>query len=330
MRRGLTVDEDMDAVPGGESGMKAGVPKWRRMAVNSDGERRNRVAARMRCPIAVVVLSLGSLAMAQVPYRTAAGEMLLVESAAAARVAEKVRAGAPGVLVEVFVKPGETVRKGQVLGHMELESTKLQLDLAEHALNGLANVEAAQAQAEAWTVTREETEEAVRKRRVDRTRLDWALAMEKVHRANHQAQLDAEKTQLIQYEYWKDQYEKRFFRAPVDGVVTEVMCEVAQPLGVAAHVFTVSNESVYSIPVVVPAPLAGAALPSATLPVRAADGKSVAKGQVDTVTDDPRGAGHKIIRLLVKAADFPAAIRPKLIGMKFDVLMPELADGSTE
>ena len=55
-------------------------------------------------------------------------------------------------------------------------------------------------QAEAWTVAREETEEAVRRRKMDESRLDWAVAMEKMYHANYERQLDAEKTQQIQYE----------------------------------------------------------------------------------------------------------------------------------
>jgi multidrug efflux pump subunit AcrA (membrane-fusion protein) len=271
-----------------------------------------------------------SVAFGQIPYRAAAGEMTLVESAGAARVAEKVRAEAAGTMMAVFVKPGEMVSKGQVLGHLDLDAAKLQLDLAEHTLHAKSNVEAARCQAEAWTVAREETAEAVRKRKVEKTRLDWASAMESYYQAQHQVQLDAEGAQLIQHDYWKSQYEKRFLRAPVDGVVTEVLADVGKKIELGAHVFTVSNENVYSIPVVVPAMLAEAAVPSQSLPVRASDGKSVSKAMVDSVIDDPRGAGKKIIRLLVKAADFPATIRPKLMGMKFDVLLPELADGSTE
>jgi multidrug efflux pump subunit AcrA (membrane-fusion protein) len=302
------------------------------MAVMKTAQR-VQAARRARGILPAAVLTLGSLSSAgfgQVPYRTPTGEMTMVESAGAARVAEKIRAESAGTMMGVFVKPGEMVTKGQVLGHLDLDTTKLQLDLAEHALHAKANVEAARCQAEAWTVAREETAEAVRKRKAEKTRLDWASAMESFYKAQHEVQLDLEGSQLIQHDYWKSQYEKRFLRAPVDGVVTEVLADVGKAVGLGAHVFTVSNEQVYSIPVVVPAMLAEGTTPSQSLPVRASDGKSVTKARVDSVIDDPRGAGHKIIRLLVKAADFPATIRPKLMGMKFDVLLPELADGSTE
>lgn len=268
-------------------------------------------------------------ASAQIPYQTQSGEMVLFESAGASRVVEKVRSGTQGVMFSVFVKPGEIVRKGQVLGHTELDATKLQLDLARNAMESKANVEAAQSQAEAWTVAREETEESVRRRKMQDSRLEWALAMEKMYRANYELQLDTENTQQIQYDYWKEQYDKRFFRAPVDGVVSEVLVEAGKPVNFATHVFTISNENTYALPVNVPSQIADAAVPNKTLPVRSADGKSVSRALVDSVMDDPCAAGRKIIKLLVKAADFPVATRTKLIGMKFDVLLPQVAQDST-
>jgi len=149
--------------------------------------------------------------------------------------------------------------------------------------------------------------------------------MEKMYRANYEVQLEAENVQEIQYQYWKQQYEKRFFRAPVSGVVSEVAVEVGKLVNFATHLFTISNENTFALPISVPAPLAKAVVPNDRLPIRSADGKSVNRALVDSVCDDPRATGAKIIRLLVQAADFPATLRPKLIGMKFDVLLPQVA-----
>jgi multidrug efflux pump subunit AcrA (membrane-fusion protein) len=212
-----------------------------------------------------------------------------------------------------------------LLGNLELDAAKLQLDLARHTMNSKANVESAKSQADAWTVTREETEESVRRRDANKSRLDWAEAMEKMYHANYEGQLDAETMQQIQYNYCKEQYEKRFFRAPVEGVVSEVAVEVGKPVNYATHVFTISNETTYALPVSVPAEIAGAAVPDESLPVRSADGRNVSRAKVDNVTDDPKSAGNKIIRLLIQAADFPAGMRSKLMGMKFDVLLPQVA-----
>ena len=252
-----------------------------------------------------------------------AGEMVMVESAAATQVVESVRAAMPGVMVEMFVKVGDLVQKDQILGHTELEATKLQLDLAKQAMDAKANVKAASSQAAAWTITREETQLAVRRRKADGSRLDWALAMEKMYQGTYEAQLEAEHIQEIQYAYWKSQYERRFLRAPVDGVVTEVLVEVGKPVNYATHVLTVSNENAFAVPVSVPAPMAAGAQPNQTVAVRAADGKSVTHAKVNSIMDDPRSAGRKIIQLLVQAADFPLATRLQLKGMKFDVLLSQ-------
>lgn len=269
-------------------------------------------------------------ALAQTPEQMLPGETLLCESTAASRSAEKVRSPVQGVMFAVFVKPGDAVRKGQLLGHLELDATKLQLDLAKQAFDSKSDIEAAEGHAEAWRVSREETEEAVRRRKMEESRLNWAIAMEKRYRGTYEMQLDLEKTQEIQYEYWKSQYEKRFFRAPMDGTVTEVIVDVGKPVAIAAHVFTINNNNSYLLPVTIPAQIAESAVPNKSIPVRSTVGKAVSHAVVDSVTDDPSSPGKKIVQLLIKADDFPPALRPKLKGMKFDVLMPQTTGESTE
>lgn len=247
-------------------------------------------------------------------------DRLIVESGAGGKVIERVRAGAPGTVVEVFVSPGQLVKQGQLLAHTELDATKLQLDLAQAALEAKGNVEATEGQAEAWTVTREETEEAVRRRKADKTRLAWAEAMEKMHRGNHQVQLDIERAQEIQFAHWKDQYEKRFFRAPVDGVVTEVLVAPGKSVGIAAHAFTVRNDNLLSVPVTVPNQIASRVAVGETLPVRPLKQNASTRATVGGVTDCLGRPGEKTVRLLLPVDSLPAAFRPKLVGSKFEVL----------
>ena len=273
--------------------------------------------------LAILGALLPPAAEAQRIYRSKLSDKVIVESGTAAQVSEKVRAGAPGVLVEVFVRVGETVKKGQVLGHTELAATKYQLDMAREALANESALQAAKGHADAWVATRLETEDALRKRKVDKTRLDWATGMEQYHRGNYEAQLEQKKVQRIQYDYWKDQYEARYFRAPVDGVVTEVLLDVGKSVTYATHVFTIANEESYMVPVTVPAEFAAAAIPDTTLPIRLSNGTHVARGLIDRVVDDPKAPGKKIITLLVNHKDFPASISGNLSGAKFDVLLPQ-------
>jgi len=270
-----------------------------------------------------------SAAIAQGLNHESPGQTLLCESTATALSAEKVRSPVQGVMFAVFVKPGDAVRKGQLLGHLDIDSTKLQRDMAKQALDSKSNIEAAQGHAEAWTVSRQETEEAVRRRKMEESRLNWAIAMEKMYRGTYEMQVDAEKSQEIQYEYWNDQYEKRFFRAPMDGTVAEVIIDVGKPVSTASHVFTISNNNSYLLPVTIPAQVAKAVSSNQHVPVRSTVGKAVGNAVVDSVTDDPASPGSKIVKLLIKADDFPPALRPKLKGMKFDVLMPQTSGEST-
>jgi multidrug resistance efflux pump len=132
--------------------------------------------------LAAIVLSAGMLyghAFAQGMQRSSSGGKIILESGEASRVSEKVRAAAPGFLMAVFVKAGDTVKKGQVLGHMELAPTKYQFDLARQTMENKASLRAYKALAEAWTATREETEQAVRRRTVNEARLEWASNMER-------------------------------------------------------------------------------------------------------------------------------------------------------
>ena len=270
-----------------------------------------------------------SVATAQTIDRPPPAGVIACKSAGASLVAGQVRSAAPGTVMEVFVKVGDTVKKGQVLGHTELDATKLQLDLAEHALLDKSNVDSTEGQAEAWKVTREETEDAVRRHKAEKSRLKWALGMEKMFRGTYEAQVSAEGVQQIQYDYWKAQYEKRFFRAPVDGVVSAVLAEVGKAVSYATPVFTIDNDDTYAVPVSVPAPLVNAAVSHGWLTVRSADGKTVSRAMVDSVTDDPAGADRKIIKLLIHAVDLPVLARENLTGMKFDVLLPQVAQAAS-
>ena len=275
-------------------------------------------------PVAILVVlqSLGAVS-AESPLHRLSGDKVIVESGKAAKATEKVRAAAPGTLVGLFVKKGDAVQKGQLLGHTELEPTKYQLDLAKLALENTATLDALEGQANAWAATRIETEEAVRKRKAEKSRLDWAIGMEKFHRSNYEAKLEQKKTERMQFDYWTRQYEARFMRAPMDGVVSEVLADIGKPLGYATHVFTVVNKDSYIVPVSVPAELTRNITTSSRLPVRSTSGGHVAQGSVNDISDDPSSPGMKLIRLLLNQDDFPPQMASNLSGMKFDVLLPQ-------
>ncbi len=272
----------------------------------------------------VLLTGLSTLhAMGQGSARTRSNQNITVESGDAYGIVEHLRASAPGVLVSLRVKQGETVKKGQILGNIDLDATVFQLDLARHAVLNNSTLEAMKAQFNAYTAIREETEIAVRKRRAEPTRLQWAISMEQFHENNYKAQIQQKKLQQIQYEHWSKQYENRIFRAPVDGVVSEIRFALGQNIGIAAHVFTITNEDACMIPVEVPEEVAAGVTDGAEVPIRSVKGLYVAHGTVDAISDSPSGAKKKLIRLLVRRCDFPTAAAGKLLGSRFSVLLPQ-------
>jgi hypothetical protein len=137
------------------------------------------------------------------------------------------------------------------------------------------------------------------------------------------------KIQRLNYEYWQQQYEARFFRAPVDGVVTEVLLDVGKKIDCGTHVFTVGNDESYIVPVELPREFAATVSAGTGLPVRSLNGGDVARGLVEEILDDPKKAGGKIIRLLLRRSDFTSEGGSNLAGSKFDVLLPQSGKSTT-
>jgi biotin carboxyl carrier protein len=259
----------------------------------------------------------------EAPILPTADALLRFESGAAARVIEKVRANRPGTVIEVFAKVGDTVKKGQVLGHTELDAVKMSKDMAQATMEAQGNVDEKFWQQKAWTIQREEAEEAVKRRQVPKSRLEWATSMEKMYEAMYRAQLEAEDLQKIQYEFYTQEYDARFFRAPVEGVVSEFLVAPGQGVNFATHVATVKNDAQLSVPVTLPVSLADSAMRAGTLLVRSPNGRAMIRAVVDSMVDDPAAPGErKIAKLLINEADLPSIPGQKTEGVKFDVFVP--------
>lgn len=275
------------------------------------------------CVITSIVCLFPATGGAQMRGRRGFDEKVIIESGPAAKVDGKVRAAFPGTMMELYVKVGDEVKKGQVLGHTELAATKYQLDLALFAMQHNASVKATAGQAAAWTATREETEEAVRKHKMEKSRLEWASGMEKFYRGAYEAQVEQTEVERINYEYWQSQYEGRFFRAPMDGVVSQVLVDIGKQVSYGTHAFTIENEDLYVIPVSVPAALAENVTVKGKLPIRSSANGQVMNGTVESIEDDPSAPANKKVRLLVSEKDTLSGDHPNLTGTKFDVLLPQ-------
>lgn len=202
------------------------------------------------CVIAVI-LSVVTSAGAEPGGATQPTAVARAGTGVAEPAGEVVRAKRAGTVVALMVKPGDVVSKDQVMGHTELDAAKLNVDTARANLDATGTLDQMFWQYQAFTVAREETEDAVRKHTVAKSRLQYAINMEKWAKSQFEAQQDLKKVQKIQFEYHQNEYDARFFHAPADGVVTAVKVAVGQAVGIGTVVITVSNESAAPVPATV-------------------------------------------------------------------------------
>ncbi len=247
-----------------------------------------------------------------------------VESGAAEQTSEIVRVKRAGTVVALFVKAGDTVKKGQVMGHTELDQAKLNMDTAATNLNAEGALNQMYWQHQAMIHSRADAETNARKRLISESRLQQAISMEKWAEGQYQVQKDLKKVQKIHYNHYKSEYDSRIFRAPFDGVVKEVKVTLAQSVGLAYHAFTITNDTYWSVPVSLSESSAKAAVQAGRIPLRAKSGGATIWGTVAGVSDQFTAAGmSKIVRLLVDKNDLKghqAKVVPQ--DLKFDIIVP--------
>ena len=141
-------------------------------------------------------------------------------------------AAVPGAVVEVTVKPGAAVKKGDVL--VRLDSRLEELEVARRRQQAESQVEIEAAKARVATLKTDldgtrrlfETTQSVSKDDLDKKELEFRLAEAEL------SQLAvAEERERIECEMAEAQLEKRAVRAPFDGIVTRVEIEEGEVCG---------------------------------------------------------------------------------------------------
>lgn len=251
------------------------------------------------------------------------GSAIRVESGLAHDAVQTVRAQRAGTLVALFVKVGDTVAKDQVLGHLDLSQARLNLETSKANLEGTGTLDQMFWQHQAAITARKEVELAVRKRTAAKSRLEHAVNMENYAEGQYQAQRDLKAVQRIHYEHYRREYENCFLRSPIEGTVKEVKVAVGQGVGVAAHVFTISNGSKVEVLVTVPVAAAEAALRAGRLPMRPKAGGATVWANVAGVDPPPEpNAPTRTLRLLADRSDAEAGGPGGAVPTAFDVMVP--------
>lgn len=270
----------------------------------------------------VLCLALPYSSDAQTSRRQAADivpKMKVFSSGESSGVIEKIRTQAPGTIVRVHVTKGQQVRRGTLLAELDSDNHRHQLEIARQNMEARGNVRRLESILAARRSELNDAEEQFRKRTITRNRLSQVENMVDAAQAELDMALEAKKIAQANYEHALDQYEKRFIRSPVDGVVEEVLVTEGQPVGYAAHVCTVANPQAAIFTVSVPAELAEALRQLDSVLVRRSGQKEFINASILNMTEDPASPGvNQLLTIIVNSAhDSPNSASPG----KYDLLV---------
>ena len=257
------------------------------------------------------------------PYATISSGKIDVEGGVV-----EVAARSPGVIREVMVQEGDTVRKGQILARQEDDEFVLAADSARAAV-AQAQSQLALTQVNLTTAQREYTrlEQLAAAKLVSQQQLDQArdaIAASQAQLAVLQAAVQTSRAQLAEAEYHKD---LTIIRAPMDG---KIIRRYANP-GAGASTLNVSNmfDLEPAIPHIVRAEIVESAIPDVRVGQEAeivpeADPSKLAVGHVIRIaatfgarklkSDSANEASdERVVEVVVSANDTPFLIGQRVL-----------------
>lgn len=151
-----------------------------------------------------------------------------------------VAAPEPGILVDILVKEGETVERGQVVAMLDIDVLEAELAIADRAARSFGSLNSARAEHRLRNERFEQLSElhvkgVARKEEVDRAAADLEIA--KAQLASAQDQLAIRK---LEHAKIKAQIARRIIRAPDDGVVSAIFKDEGEQVSTTdPHVLTI-------------------------------------------------------------------------------------------
>lgn len=170
----------------------------------------------------------------------------------------EISAAESGIIQEVFVKEGQTVKAGEVLARLDMRGIQQQVDIA-----------------------REETDS--KKKRLDKLKelhTSKFASQEEVEHAQSDAIISDLKLKLAE-----ELVERRTLRSPIDGIVTEMRFDVSESVGGAnSHVATVVQVSPLRVQFNLKASDARKHKPGDELPLFFPDIKTTGQGKLEFIS----------------------------------------------
>jgi len=128
-----------------------------------------------------------------------------------------------GLLETVFVKPGDRVKSGEVLAHLDMALADVQLAIAQAQSESQGKMEQVQAEAELAEKKVRSIQQAREKKHSTQSELDRAIAEFKIVEGRLQAEKDESQVLSLQAERMEKLLEQRKVTTPIDGIVVKLL-----------------------------------------------------------------------------------------------------------
>lgn len=238
-----------------------------------------------------------------------------------------VRSLAPGTVTKIYARPGQQIKYGEILSELDYDQQLYQRDTSKAQAEAEGGMQSAEGQLAQRKADLEEMKELLRRRQVAEYRVVSAEAWVQWAEGQLKAIREQKEQQKITYEYWSNEYEKRFIRSPLDGVVAEVKVTEGQGIGVAAHVYTITNTNATQLTAVMTADQLGNVGVKDRVLVRQPGSKKLVPAVVQEIVEDPADKTKKTVRLLFDNRLAGEAIKPG----QFDLFLPSIpSNGAKE
>ncbi len=224
-----------------------------------------------------------------------------------------------GVVEEMRVKEGDSVKSGQLMGRLDSGVLEATLKIAQNKAKSDALVKTATTKVELRRSRLSKLRQLASSQNANPEELERAAADLDIGEAELESAVDEKKASVLEVERIQQSINRRTFRSPIDGVVTRVLRDVAESVDARAdHVLTVVNLARLRVVVYVEPQAALRIKAQKELAVRPLEGGPERKATVEFVSPVTEPASGTVrVKLLVDNAEGLL-----ISGTKFSVTLP--------
>lgn len=233
---------------------------------------------------------------------------------------EKVHTGDRGLLAELRATVGQKVHEGELMATLEDTVQRHAYERARLNMRDDSSVRIAEANLAKSNAELREIEAKVRRRQASDLDVQKAASDLKIAEARLDSAIISHQQKELQYEEAKRNLEKRRIRAPMDGVVLEVMKGRGEDMKSGEHLFTVIDPAKVKLNMVMPASSARNLQVGQTVPVRQGSTGMHRLARVDSI--HPAADSESGEQEVILSMDHPPNQHP-IEPANYDMAVPE-------